>query len=167
MDGSSALAMISLDALYNSLLLSLFLGSRACLGRGFSTFGHVFARTFESLLPHTGQSSSPHRFAVAAARSVASGAGLRSRPGNRRGAGALATALDSTGALLGRLAGRCLAPGPLGRCVCGALAFVFLAMLQTIAQECTDALFCSGGAIGRCFFASAGAQNLKLAHVTH
>ena len=128
MDGSSALAMISRDALYNSLLSSLFLGSRACLGSGLSTFGHASARTFQMLLPHTVQSSRPHRRAVAATRSVASGADLRSRP-DRRGAGALSTALDSTDALFDRLAAGSSPPGPFDRCLCCGGVFDFLGML--------------------------------------
>mgnify|MGYP004267017887 CR=1 FL=1 len=93
-------------------------------------FGHDFSRSFLASLHlpavglgdalqaahllhafglHTRQSSRPHRCAVGPASSDAVAAGLLSR--------------------LARLAAGGSAPGPLGRCVCGPLAFAFLGML--------------------------------------
>ena len=54
--------------------------------------------------------------------------GLRSRP-DRRGAGALSTALDSTDALFDRLAAGSSPPGPFDRCLCCGGVFDFLGML--------------------------------------
>ena len=164
-DGSSALSMISLDALYNSLLLSSFLGSRACSGRGFSTFGHDFSRAFltslhlfAGFLPfsrqpaqllhgcglHTLQYSWPHRGgAMDAASWSAVGACFLTRVEARRGS--------------------CFAPGPLGRCLCGFFAGFLAIIYIAIAQELCRSFFGNGGAIMSAF----GGGPLKSSELAH